>query len=80
MCEFAPIGEVGGRPTILVMPAKFGVPEATWQATQLPVMPAWFISEPLNLAPLTTGVAAMLEPLPTWHDSQAALVGAWLLG
>ena len=80
MCEVAPIGLVGGRPTIFVMPTKFGVPEATWQATQLLVMPAWLMREPLNFAPLTTGAAAMLEPVPTWHDSQAALVGAWLLG
>ena len=36
--------------------------------------PAWLIAEPENLAPLTTGVAAMLELGPTWQLSQAALV------
>ena len=36
--------------------------------------------EPLNLAPLPTGVAVMLEPAPTWHDSHEADVGTWLLG
>ena len=80
MCEFAPIGMVGGRPMIFVMPAKFTLPEAVWQLTQLLVMPAWLNLEPENFAPLTTGVAAMLEPVPTGHDSHAALVGAWLLG
>ena len=38
------------------------------------------MSEPLNFAPLGTGVAAMLEPVPTWQLSQAAVVGTWLLG
>jgi hypothetical protein len=38
------------------------------------------MSEPLNLAPLPTGVAAMLEPAPTWQLSQAALAGMWVLG
>ena len=38
------------------------------------------MSEPLNLAPFPTGVAAMLEPAPTWQLSHAALVGRWLLG
>ena len=33
-------------------------------------MPAWLISEPLNLAPFGTGVVATLEPAPTWQTSQ----------
>ena len=66
MCAFAPMGEVAGMPTICAMPAKLAlVPLGTWQATQLLAMPAWFISEPLNLAPLATGRLAMLEPGPT---------------
>jgi hypothetical protein len=36
--------------------------------------------EPLNLAPLPTGVAVTLEPAPTWHTSHEALVGTWLPG
>jgi hypothetical protein len=81
MCELGPIGLVAGMPTMLVMPAKLEeVPEATWQATQLFVMPAWFMREPLNFAPFGTGMAVMLEPAPTWQDSQAALVGKWLVG
>jgi hypothetical protein len=41
MCEPAPAGEVGGMPTIEVMPAKFTVvPAGTWQFTQPVVMPA----------------------------------------
>jgi len=81
MCEPAPIGLVGGIPTILVMPAKLGVVvDGTWQLTQLVVMPAWLISEPLNLAPLGTGKEGTLEPAPTWHDSHAAVVGRWLVG
>jgi hypothetical protein len=47
---------------------------------QLPVMPLWLISEPENFAPFPTGVAAMLEPAPTWQDSHAAPVGIWLAG
>ena len=66
MCELAPMGEVGGNTTILVIPVKLEpVMLGPWHATQLLVMPAWLIREPLNLAPLTTGVAAMLEPAPT---------------
>ena len=80
MCELAPTGEVGGITTILVIPANELAPiVGPWQATQV-VMPAWLIREPENLAPLTTGVAAMLEPVPTWQLSHAALVGMWLLG
>src|SRR5579871_234711 len=43
-------------------------------------MPAWLIAEFVNLAPLTTGSAAMLEPAPTWQLSQAAVVGTWFAG
>jgi hypothetical protein len=81
MCEFAPIGEVGGIATILLTPTKLEpVIAGPWQAAQLFVMPAWLISEPLNFAPLPTGVAAMLDPEPTWHVSQDVLVGMWLPG
>jgi hypothetical protein len=63
------------------MPANaLELPEATWQATQLLVMPAWFISEPLNFAPLGTGSVGTLEPVPTWQLSHAALVGMWFVG
>jgi hypothetical protein len=44
------------------------------------VSPAWLIAEPANFAPSVTGVAAMLEPVPTWQLSQAAEVGTWPLG
>jgi hypothetical protein len=81
MCAAAPAGLVAGMPMILVMPAKaLDVPAGTWQETQLLVMPVWLISEPLNLAPSTTGVAAMEEPAPTWQTSHEALVGMWLAG
>ena len=81
MCEFAPIGEVGGITMILLTPAKLVAPiVGPWHATQLFVMPAWLIREPLNFAPLPTGVAVMLEPAPTWHTSHDALVGRWLPG
>ena len=67
-----PTGEVGGITTILVMPAKVApVIVGPWQPTQV-VSPAWLIAEFVNLAPLTTGVAATLEPAPTWQISQAA--------
>jgi hypothetical protein len=39
------------------------------------VMPVWLISEPENFAPLGTGVAATLEPAPTWQASHGAPVG-----
>ena len=81
MCEPAPAGLVAGMPTMLEIPAKLAdLPAAVWQATQLLWMPSWLINEPLNLAPLATGSAAMDEPGPTWHSSQAAVVGMWLLG
>jgi hypothetical protein len=80
MCDVAPAGEVGGITTILVMPAKLApVMVGPWQPTQV-VSPAWLIAEPENLAPLTTGVDAMLEPAPTWQLSHAAVVGTWLAG
>jgi hypothetical protein len=75
------MGEVAGMPTICAMPAKLAdVPLGTWQATQLLVMPVWLMSEPLNLAPLTTGKVVMLEPAPTWQDSHDTVVGMWLAG
>jgi hypothetical protein len=52
----------------------------TWQVTHLVVMPAWFISEPLNFAPSTTGSVAIEEPEPTWQTSHDVVVGRWLLG
>jgi len=81
MCEPAPIGEVGGMPIKEAMPANDdALPVARWHDSQLPVMPWWLIFEPPNLAPLTTGVAAMLEPDPTWQTSHDAVVGMWLVG
>jgi hypothetical protein len=66
MCELVPTGVVGGMTTMLVTPAKEALPiDGPWQDTQLVVMPVWLIREPENFAPLTTGVAAMLEPAPT---------------
>src|SRR5512136_47941 len=80
MCAFGPIGEVAGITTILATPTKLEpVIVAPWQPTQV-ASPAWLIAEFVNLAPLTTGVAAMLEPAPTWQLSQAALVGTWFAG
>jgi hypothetical protein len=68
-------------PTIFAIPAKLAdVPLGTWQATQLLAMPAWFMSEPLNFAPLATGRLVMLEPGPTWQTSHDAVVGMWLAG
>jgi hypothetical protein len=81
MCDVGPAGLVGGITTICGTPAKLvPVMDGPWQATQLLVMPAWFISEPLNFAPSTTGVAEMLEPGPTWQVSHEAVVGRWLDG
>jgi len=66
MCELAPAGLVAGSTTIWLTPAKLlPVMLGPWQATQLLVIPLWLIKEPLNLAPLPTGVAVMLEPAPT---------------
>ena len=76
MCELAPTGEVCGITTILVTPTKLDpVIVGPWHAAQLLVMPLWLIREPVNRAPLPTGVAAMLEPAPTWHCSHDADVG-----
>src|SRR4051812_50114166 len=81
MCEVAPTGDVAGMTMILVTPTKeVPVIDGPWQATQLLVMPAWLISEPENFAPLGTGVAAMLEPAPTWQGSQGAGLGVWVGG
>lgn len=81
MCAFAPAGEVAGITTILLTPAKLEpVMFGPWQATQLLVMPPWLIKEPLNFAPLGTGVTATLEPAPTWQLSQAALLGMCVAG
>ena len=81
MCEPAPAGEVAGMTTIWLTPAKLEpVIDGPWHATQLLVIPLWLMREPLNLAPLPTGVAATLEPAPTWHTSHEALVGTWLPG
>lgn len=50
-----------------------------WQLTQV-VIPAWLIAELANLAPFGTGVAATLEPAPTWQASHEAVVGTWFAG
>jgi hypothetical protein len=76
MCEPAPAGLVGGMPTTRAMPANaWLLPAGWWQATQLLLMPLWFISEPEKRAPLTTGRLVIDEPGATWQASQAALVG-----
>jgi hypothetical protein len=81
MCELAPAGVVLGITTILVTPVKLvPVMVGPWQATQLLVMPLWLKRELANVAPLGTGVAVMLEPLPTWHSSHDAVVGTCLAG
>ena len=43
---------------------------------------AWFIAEFVKRAPFGTGVAAILEPAPTWQVSQEGVlpVGRCLLG
>jgi len=80
-CEFAPEGELAGITTILVIPAKVApVIVGPWQVTQPVVMPVWLIAEFLNVAPFGTGVAAMLEPAPTWQPSHEAVVGMWPVG
>ena len=81
MCEPAPTGEVGGITMILVTPTKLDpVIVGAWHAAQLFVIPLWLILEPENFAPSPTGVAAMLEPAPTWHCSHGAEVGTWFAG
>ena len=75
ICELAPAGEVGGITMILVMPTNEApVIVGPWQPTQV-VSPVWLIAEFVNFAPFSTGVAAMLEPAPTWQLSHAAVVG-----
>jgi hypothetical protein len=75
MCEPAPAGEVGGITMILVTPTNEApVIVGPWHPTQV-VSPVWFIIEFVNFAPSFTGVAATLEPAPTWQDSHAAVVG-----
>ena len=78
MCAPAPAGLVGGITTIFVIPANPVMPEP-WHSTQV-VTPAWLILDFVNLRPLTTGVAAMLEPEPTWQTSQDWDVGTWFEG
>jgi hypothetical protein len=81
MCDVAPTGDVAGMTMIFVTPAKdVPVIAGPWHAAQLLVMPAWLISEPENFAPLGTGVAGTLEPVPTWQLSHDALVGTWFAG
>ena len=76
-----PGGLVGGMPTMRVMPAKLPPPpEAWWQATQLPAMPAWFMREFAKRAPSTTGSVAIEDPVPTWQASHDAFVGMWFEG
>jgi len=66
MCDVGPTGEVAGMTTIFVTPTNVEpVIAGPWQAAQLLVMPLWLIFEPVNFAPLPTGVATMLEPAPT---------------
>ena len=73
---------VGGSTTILLIPAN--VPPLTpapWQSAHALGMLAWLNSEFANFAPLGTGVAAMLEPAPTWQLSHPFVpYGTWLLG
>ena len=81
MCAPAPMGEVAGMTTILLMPVKLEpVMLGPWQAWQLLVMPVWLMSELLNLAPSPTGRLATLEPEPTWQVSHAPVLGMWLAG
>ena len=65
-----------------VTPAKLPAPTSMpWQLEQLVFMPAWLNSEPEKRAPLGTGVAAMLEPVPTWQLSQPAVpISMWSPG
>jgi hypothetical protein len=80
ICEPAPAGEVGGNTMILVIPANEApLIVGPWHSTQV-VSPAWLIAEFVNFAPFGTGVAATLEPAPTWQDSHAAVVGMCVAG
>lgn len=82
MCEPMPAGEVGGMTTMRPMPKKLPAPTpGPWQTSQPEVMPEWLKAELLKRAPLGTGVAAMLDPGPTWQVSQPAEpIGTWLEG
>jgi len=72
MCEPAPGGLVGGIATMLVIPVKvLPLTVGPWHVTQLLVMPWCVYLLFANVAPLGTGVAAMLEPEPTWQLSHA---------
>jgi len=65
MCAPRPAGLVGGITIIFEIPTNDAEPiVGPWHETHV-VMPEWFISDPLNLAPFGTGVAAMLDPAPT---------------
>ena len=70
MCALAPAGDVGGMPLMA----------GPWHEAQLLVIPAWLMSDPLNLAPSMTWLVGRLEPAPTWQVSQAVVMGMWLLG
>ena len=75
-----PAGVVGGITTIFEIPTnELAEIVGPWQETQV-VMPTWFIFEPEKWAPFGTGVAAMLDPDPTWQTSQDWVVGMWLDG
>ena len=81
MCEVAPTGDVAGITMILVTPMnEVFVIVGPWHETQLLVMPLWFISEPVNFAPLGTGSVGTLEPAPTWQVSHDTVVGTWFDG
>jgi hypothetical protein len=73
MCEDGPGGLTGGITVIFVMPAK-PVTEGPWHSAQV-VRPAWLIVEFEKRAPSLTGVAATLEPGPTWQTSHDCVVG-----
>jgi hypothetical protein len=77
-CAEAPAGLDGGMTTILLTPANV-VTFGPWHSAQV-VSPWWLIVEPVNFAPSLTGVAAMLEPEPTWQASQDRDVGRWFEG
>jgi len=79
MCAFAPAGEVGGITTILVMPVKpVTVGAVAVDAGREAGVAHRGVRE--FPPPSTTGVAAMLEPAPTWQVSHEAVVGTWFDG
>jgi hypothetical protein len=81
MCAPAPGGLVGGMPTMDVMPAKLAAePAGRWQSAQPLAMPVWLITAPEKRELLPTGRLVTPAPLPTWHNSQAALVGMCVAG